>query len=212
MKLFPIYLMVSALTVASPGPGVVMTLTNGLRYGARKALPGILGLAAGIVFIAAISTTGLGLFITKSPLAFTLFKFAGAAFLIYLGVRLWLAPPFQFGQVEAHDANWMRRFLEAFTLQFSNPKAIVFCLFVFPHFIEPEENYFLQFSILTSTYALLILVIHLVYAMIAARVRKRLSSPRGGKLLNAISGTAFIVFGVMLAFLQGSSSLIANTE
>ncbi len=204
--------MLSAVTVASPGPGVVLTLMNALRYGVREAFPGILGLAAGIVCIAAISSTGLGLLMTNSPLAFTVFKFAGAAFLIYLGVRLWLAAPFQLSQVEAHDANRTRRFLEAFTLQFSNPKALVFCLFVFPNFIKPEERYFLQFSILASTYALLIIVIHIAYAMIAAQARKWFSSPRGGRLLNAISGTTFIAFGVMLALLHGKSALMSNTE
>ena len=202
MKLFPIYLMVSALTVASPGPGVVMTLTNGLRYGARKALPGILGLAAGIVFIAAISTTGLGLFITKSPLAFTLFKFAGAAFLIYLGVRLWLAPPFQFGQVEAHDANWMRRFLEAFTLQFSNPKAIVFYMAFFPLFIDPPtQRGLLTFGVLAITIAVLAFAYGVLAVLLthffATRMR---SNPRFGFLLEKLAGLCLLGFGARLVF------------
>ena len=202
MKLFPLYVMMSALTVASPGPGVVMTLTNALRYGVKNAFPGILGLAAGMVFIAALSSTGLGVLVAASPLAFTILKFVGAAYRIYLGVRLWLAPPFQFGQEQAHEANFTKRFFEAFTLQFTNPKALFFCLCVFPQFIDQEENYLLQFVILAATYVLLIIAIHVAYAATAARTRRWLTSPHGGRVLNALSGTMFIIFGLLLALMQ----------
>lgn len=199
MKLYSIYFLVAALTVISPGPGVVMTLTNALRYGVRQAFPGILGLAVGVVFVAGISATGLGVLVATSPLAFTILKFAGAVYLVYLGVRLWLAPPFQFGEQQAHEANFGKRFWEAFTLQFTNPKAIFFCLSVFPQFIHSETNSSVQFVILAATYAILIVVIHLVYASCAARARVWLSSPRGGRILSGASGTMFILFGIALA-------------
>lgn len=192
----------SALTIASPGPGVVMTLTNSLRYGLKNAFPGILGLSAGIVFIAAISSMGLGVLISTSPLAFTILNFIGASYLIYLGVRIWITPPFQFGREQAHEANFTKRFLESFILQFTNPKALFFCISVFPQFINPEENFFLQFSILAATYALLLVAIHLVYASGAARAKNWLSSPHGGRILNALSGTMFILFGVLLAIMH----------
>lgn len=190
------------MTVASPGPGVVMTLTNALRYGVKNAFPGILGLAAGIVFIAALSSMGLGVLLATSPVAFTILKYIGAAYLIYLGFRSWIAAPFQFGQEQAHAANFTKRFLESFTLQFTNPKALFFCLGVFPQFIDPQENFFVQFVILAATYVLLIIAIHLAYASTAARARMWLASPRGGRILNALSGTMFILFGVLLAMTE----------
>ena len=137
MKLFPLYVLMSAMVVASPGPGVVMTLTNALRYGVKNAFPGILGLAAGIVFIAGISSTGLGVLLATSPVAFAILKYIGAAYLIYLGVRSWIAAPFHFVQVQSHAANFRKRFWESFTLQFTNPKALFFCLGVFPFFCVP---------------------------------------------------------------------------
>jgi homoserine/homoserine lactone efflux protein len=199
MKLFPLYVMMSAVIVASPGPGVVMTLTNALRYGVKNAFPGILGLAAGMVFIAGISSTGLGVLLVTSPVAFTILKYIGAAYLIYLGVRSWIAAPFQFVQVQTHEANFTNRFWESFTLQFTNPKALFFCLGVFPQFFDAEGNFFLQFVILAATYVLLIIAIHLTYASTAARARMWLSSPRSGRILNALTGTMFVLFGVLLA-------------
>ena len=192
----------SAVIVASPGPGVVMTLTNALRYGVKNAFPGILGLAAGIVFIAGISSTGLGVLLSTSPVAFAILKYIGAAYLIYLGFRSWIAAPFKFVQTQTHVANFTNRFWESFTLQFTNPKALFFCLGVFPQFIDAEGNFFLQFAILAATYVLLIIAIHLAYASTAARARMWLSSPRGGRILNALSGTMFILFGVLLAMTE----------
>lgn len=192
----------SAVIVASPGPGVVMTLTNALRYGVKNAFPGILGLAAGMVFIAGISSTGLGVLLVTSPVAFTILKYIGATYLIYLGVRSWIAAPFKFVQTQTHVANFTNRFWESFTLQFTNPKALFFCLGVFPQFIDAEENFFLQFVILAATYVLLIIAIHLTYASTAARARMWLSSPRGGRILNALSGIMFILFGVLLAITE----------
>jgi homoserine/homoserine lactone efflux protein len=188
MKLFPLYVMMSAVIVASPG--------------VKNAFPGILGLAAGMVFIAGLSSTGLGVLLTTSPVAFATLKYIGAVYLIYLGFRSWIAAPFQFRQEQAQAANFTKRFLESFTLQFTNPKALFFCLGVFPQFIDAEGNFFLQFVILAATYVLLIIAIHLAYASTAARARMWLSSPRGGRILNALSGTMFILFGVLLAITE----------
>ncbi len=81
MTLYPVFLLVAATTVLSPGPGVVMTLTNSLRYGFRGTLGGILGIAAGALAVAALSATGLGVLLATSAMAFTILKYAGAAYL-----------------------------------------------------------------------------------------------------------------------------------
>lgn len=188
------------MTVASPGPGVIMTLMNALRYGTRGAITGILGLAAGVCVIAALSSTGLGVLVATSALAYLVLKIIGAAYLIYLGVRLWMAPSVQFALPSAIQSNAHHRFWTAFALQFTNPKAIFFCLSVFPQFIDPQENYAQQFALLSMTYTMLILAIHMIYASCAARARNWLASDRGGRLLNRISGTMFILFGIALAF------------
>ena len=156
MKLYLLFLFMATATVFSPGPGVVMTLTNALRYGMRGTFGGILGVAFGALIVAAISATSLGVLLAASALAFTVLKLFGAAYLVYLGVRLWRAPPFKFSEQTAHEASFGRRFLEGLSLQLTNPKTIFFFLAVFPQFIDPTHNYATQFATLVLTFIALV--------------------------------------------------------
>lgn len=82
-SLFSLFLITSALTVATPGPGVLMTLTSAIRYGLRTAVYVILGTATGTIVMAAISSTGLGLLIATSPTAYEAIKGLGALYMVY---------------------------------------------------------------------------------------------------------------------------------
>jgi homoserine/homoserine lactone efflux protein len=199
MKLYSLFLLMATATVFSPGPGVVMTLTNALRYGMRGTFAGILGIALGALVVATISATSLGVLLAASALAFTVLKFIGAGYLIYLGIRLWRAPAFKFAEQSAHEASFGRRFLEGLSLQLTNPKAIFFFLSVFPQFIDTEKNYSLQFTTLVLTYSVLVVVIHCTYAFFAKRAKGWLASERGGRAVNKAAGATFVFFGAALA-------------
>lgn len=199
MKLYPVFLLMAFITVLIPGPGVVMTLTNSIRYGLRGTFGGILGIAFGAFVVAAISSTSLGVILATSALAFTVLKFIGAAYLLYLGIKFWRSPPFLFVEQPAHNATFGRRFLEGLSLQLTNPKAIFFFLSVLPQFINPSENYVFQFSALVLTYSLLVILVHSIYALGANRAKYWLSSVRGGKAIRRAGGATFIFFGAALA-------------
>ena len=200
MNLYLLFLTVATLTVLSPGPGVLMTLTNALRYGLRGTIGGILGIASGALLVAGISATTLGAVLAASALAFTVLKLAGAAYLIYLGARLWRSPPVPVASEQAHQASFKRRFLEGLSLQLTNPKAIFFFLSVFPQFIEGEAGFVRQFALLVLTYAALVVVIHTGYALFAHQARAWLTSERGGRTVNRLGGATFMCFGVALTF------------
>lgn len=202
MKLYPLFVLMATATVFSPGPGVLMTLTNSLRYGFRGTIGGILGVACGSLLVALISATSLGVVLATSAMAFTVLKFAGAGYLAYLGVRLWRAPAFRFEEQAAHPASFGRRFAEGISLQLTNPKSIFFFLSVFPQFIDHAAGYAFQFSVLVLTYGSLVVVIHCVYALFAQRARHWLSSERGGRTLNKAGGATFVFFGGLLATAQ----------
>ncbi|MDQ5988619.1 MAG: Homoserine/homoserine lactone efflux protein [Syntrophus sp. SKADARSKE-3] len=180
MKLYPLFLFMAAITVLSPGPGVIMTLTNSLRCGFRGTFGGILGISVGALVVAAISATSLGILLAASALAFTILKFIGAAYLVYLGIRLWRAPAVPLQMQPARPAGFRRRFAEGLSLQLTNPKAIFFFLSVFPQFIDPSRDYASQFAILVLTYSSLVVVIHCLYSLTAQRARGWLDSERGG--------------------------------
>jgi len=199
MKLYSLFLLMATVTVFSPGPGVVMTLTNALRYGMRGTFGGILGIAFGAFLVAAISATSLGVLLAASAVAFTIIKLVGAAYLVYLGIRLWRSPPFKFAEQSAHEVSFSKRFLEGLSLQLTNPKAIFFFLSVFPQFIDPQKGYPIQFATLVLTYSSLVVVIHSIYAIFAKRAKGWLVSERGGRIVNKVAATAFMFFGAALA-------------
>jgi threonine/homoserine/homoserine lactone efflux protein len=199
MKLYFLFVLMAALTVSSPGPSVLMTLTNALRYGYRGTVGGIVGISFGTLVVAVASAMGLGVLLTTSALAFTIMKFAGAAYLTYLGVRLWLAPALRFDEGAAHRASFGKRFTEGISLQLTNPKVIFFFLSVFPQFVDPSHYDVTRFATLVLTYSTLILAIHSAYALFAQRAKLWLTSERGGRIINLLGGATFIFFGVMMA-------------
>lgn len=199
MKLYSLFFVVATATVLSPGPGVVMTLTNALRYGFKGTIGGIFGVAFGTLFVATISATSLGVLLATSAVAFTVLKFVGAAYLVYLGVRLWRAPPLRFMEETVHEASFGKRFIEGITLQLTNPKTIFFFMSVFPHFIDHQQGYALQFIALVLTYSSLVVVIHSLYALFAKSAKQWLTSGKGGRIVNRAAATTFVSFGAALA-------------
>lgn len=199
MEHYFLFVTMASLTILSPGPGVTLTLTNAVRHGMYDTFGGILGIAFGASVVAAISATGLGLILVASATAFTVMKYIGAAYLIYLGIRMWRSRWTVTEGTTAIERSMGRRFLEALTLQLSNPKAIFFFLSIFPQFIDDARPYVIQFVILVFTYSCLVIAIHLLYALSAHRVKRWLGSPRGRRVFNAIGGGAFIAFGLALA-------------
>ncbi|MES2821599.1 MAG: LysE family translocator [Pseudomonadota bacterium] len=202
MQLYLLFLIMASITVLSPGPGVVMTLTNALRYGIRDTLGGIAGIAVGALVVAAISATSVGVILATSAVAFTLLKFAGAAYLIYLGIKLWRSPPLKLSEQPPQEANLARRFAEGLSLQLTNPKAVFFFISIFPQFIDLQKDYSTQFALLVLTYILLVLCIHSLYALFAHRAKSWISSERGGRTVNRAASATFVAFGVALASAQ----------
>ncbi len=199
MKLYFLFLVMAAVTVVCPGPGVVMTLTNALRYNMVGTFAGILGIAIGAFVVAVISATSLGALLVTSPQAFSVIKYIGVAYLVYLGIRLLRAPAFKFKEQSQHEVSFGKRLVEGVSLQLSNPNVILFYLSVFPQFIDPELDYSVQFISMVFTYSALIVIIHWLYAIFARRAKGWFTSELGGMVLNRVAGFVFIVFGAVLA-------------
>jgi homoserine/homoserine lactone efflux protein len=199
MESYILFLAIATLTVLSPGPGVVLTITNSIRHGASGAVAGILGIAAATFIVAAISASSLGILLATSAVAFSVLKFVGAAYLVYLGLKLWFSRGFDRTRPCPSPRHAGLQFVEGFTLQLTNPKAVFFFMAVFPQFVDLSSPYLIQFGLLVTTYSSLVIVIHLIYARSAGLARGWLSSKRGGRIVNRLGGGTFICFGVGLA-------------
>jgi threonine/homoserine/homoserine lactone efflux protein len=195
---YGLFLLLATLTILSPGPGVVLTLSNSVRHGWSGALPGILGIALGGFLVAAISASSVGLILATSATAFTVLKYVGAAYLLYLGLKMWNTKTFIPTLNDTPSRPW-RRFVEALSIQLLNPKAGFFFLAVFPQFIEPTGNYYTQFFLLVASYGLLVMGIHSAYALMASRARGWLSTRQGARIVGKLSGATFLSFGVLMA-------------
>lgn len=194
-----LFIIMSTLTILSPGPGVLRSLSNSLNYGFKSALVGICGLAVGVFCVATLSATSLGALLAASTMAFTVIKYAGAGYLVYLGLKLWRAPAQSLGEVKAVTSSNRKIFIEGFLLQFSNPKAIVFFLAVFPQFIDHSHAYASQFTALVLIFLALFVSIHSAYALFADKLKGWFKSHAGGRWMNRVGGSAFIGFGILLA-------------
>ena len=195
---YGLFLILATLTVLSPGPGVVLTISNALRHGWRGALPGIFGIASGAFIVAGICASSLGLILAASATAFTLLKYIGALYLLYLGIKMWRTQRFVPELTVTSTRPW-RRFGEALSIQLLNPKAGFFFLAVFPQFIKPAGDYYSQFFLLVSSYSVLVVSVHCGYALMANGARGWLSSSQGARIVGKLSGITFLGFGVLMA-------------
>ncbi|MBT2342390.1 MULTISPECIES: LysE family translocator [Pseudomonas] len=198
MASYGLFLLLATLTILSPGPGVVLTLSNAVRHGWAGALPGILGIALGAFVVAGLSASSVGLILAASATAFTVLKYIGAAYLLYLGVKMWNTKTF-IPTLSASPSRPWRRFVEALSIQLLNPKAGFFFLAVFPQFIQPSGNYYSQFFLLVASYSLVVVLVHSGYALMASRARGWLSTRQGAGIVGKLSGVTFFSFGILMA-------------
>ena len=179
-----------------PGPNVTLVIANGLRYGTRAALVTIAGTQVGLAVVIAIVAFGLTTMMATMGYWFDWVRFAGAAYLVWLGIKLIRAP------VEGIDTEAVPPrggfFLQGFVVLLSNPKVLVFFGAFIPQFVDLEQNHFSQVAILGLTFMATAAVTDAVYAVAAGRARKFFSARRT-RLLSRASGGFMIGGGVWLA-------------
>ncbi|GAA2172862.1 LysE family transporter [Arthrobacter parietis] len=191
-----------ALISFTPGAGAVNTMSNSLTVGFRRSMWGILGQQLALLVHIGVVAAGVGLLVAGSPLAFSIIRYAGAAYLVYLGIRKFfepLVPAEQAATLHAEGAASM--FRRGLWVNLLNPKAIVFFLAFVPQFIRPEQELFGQYGVLAGTVVVIdVLVMWLFFAAAARSFSRFTSGPRGQRVLNRTFGTLFVAVGALLAF------------
>lgn len=199
MENYLIYIGVAIATILLPGPAVMLTISNSIQRGFSKSLAGVLGIALAILLVAFVSATSLGIVLASSALAFSAIKIAGAVYLIYLGIKMLLKKVPSETEIKKQETSHIKCFIEGFLVSVSNPKAVIFFMSIFPQFIDLSKEYAPQFFLLATTFSVLVIVIHSIYAVFASFVRTKLSSRKSNSIFNKISGGIFVSFGVGLA-------------
>lgn len=195
---------IAALIALGPGPNNFCALSNGINYGVGVALTATLGRLAAFAIFLVISCVGLGAMLLASETAFTIIKWIGAAYLIYLGIKTWRSTDFSGLQLAENEtpesgavkAPIVRLMLNEFLIGISNPKAILLFAAIFPQFIKPGEPAVEQFVYLGSTYLLAeLFVASLVYALFGRQIRRFIRTQRGVRRLNRTTGALFMGAG-----------------
>lgn len=191
------FALASAVAVAIPGPVVVFVLARAASGGWRAALPIIGGVVLGDAVAMSLSLLGLGALLAASATAFTVLKWAGAAYLVWLGIKLWRAP------VEAPAAlPATRAFRDAFIVTVLNPKSIGFFVAFIPQFLRPDAAFAPQALVLLVTFVAIGGVNVMLYAALAARLREQVRRPVVRAWFNRAGGTALIGAGLATAALK----------
>lgn len=189
---------VFVLTV-TPGPSVLMCVSTSVNLGPRKALITSLGSTSAIVGLMALSALGLGTLLAASESLFNALKWAGAAYLAYLGVRALLAPASDIRVEGGAKVGGRRLFVQGFLVGVSNPKALLFFGALFPQFLNPVAPQLPQFLLLGATFVFFELGWLTVYALTASRAQRWLQQPHRSRQFNRLTGVVFLLAAGLLA-------------
>jgi threonine/homoserine/homoserine lactone efflux protein len=181
-----------------PGPVVTLIIANGLRHGTRAALVNIAGVQAGLAIVIGIVAVGLTSLMATMGYWFDWVRFAGAAYLVWLGIKLIRSP------VEGVNADAPPPpprggfFLQGFLVLLSNPKVLVFFGAFIPQFVDMSRDHVSQVALLGVTFMVIGAITDAIFALLAGRVRLFFSSSRT-RLVSRISGAIMIGGGLWLA-------------
>jgi homoserine/homoserine lactone efflux protein len=193
------YFIATIVLSITPGPGVFSSISAGLHHGFRLGWWNALGMqAANLIWVGVVSL-GLGALLIASEAAFWVVKWAGVAYLVYLGIVTWRAPArgFEDRPDDAHTA-W-DVFLRGFLVNITNPKGIIFFAAILPQFIDVARAQLPQYAILAATTFAVDLVTMMGYTALAARVLRVMRDPKSIRWVNRGLGGLFVAAGVALA-------------
>ncbi len=198
LDLWLLYLVAAIGLSLTPGPNGLLSLTHGACFGFRPTICTVLGGALGFLVLIAASLAGMGALLATSERAFTLAKWIGAAYLIYLGVRLWRSPAPLIAAPSGATAPARRlpMFNQGFLVAVSNPKALIFFAAFLPQFMAPGVSYGLQLAIFGVTFVAVEIVYELFLALMAQRIAPWLA--RHGRWFNRAAGATFVGIGAAL--------------
>ena len=188
----------------SPGAGAVAAMSSGLNNGFARGYFLTFGLVLGIWTQVLVVGLGLGALIAASSIGFAIVKWAGVAYLVWLGVKQWRAPavPMVAETGEALVVPRRSLVLRGWMVNAVNPKGTVFLLAVVPQFLELAQPLAHQYAVIAATLGFTDLVVMAGYTALASKVLRLLKSPRQIKLLNRTFGSLFVAAGGLLALFK----------
>lgn len=198
---YALFLATAMVLLAVPGPAVLYVVTRSIEMGRSGGLASVAGITTGTIVHIALATAGLSSLILASHVAFDGVKYAGAAYLVYLGVRRLLTRGEEAVEDEAVPRTRARAYRQGIVVNLTNPKTIVFVFAFIPQFVDPGAHHvWLQVLVLGLSFACLGFLSDSVYAFAAGTVADRLRGSRGiARFQRWFGGSVLIALGVVAA-------------
>lgn len=197
-----LFVAASLAVIVAPGPDNIYVLTRGVAQGRKVALASAWGMCSGLLFHTTLAAVGLSAILARSAVAFSLVKYAGAAYLIYLGVRALLSKEeFATAPKEAPTVRLRSFFFRGLSMNLLNPKVAVFFLAFLPQFASPgTDGAALRLLALGLIFALLSVVVFSAIALLSGTLGDRLSkNPHFAHALRWLTSCVLIGLGIRLA-------------
>ncbi len=194
------FFIATTIMILLPGPSVLLTVAHSMAFGWRRALLTVAGATCGVGIQVAVTFAGMASFMLLLAEGFEWLRWAGVAYLLYLGIRQWRATPEGPG-IDSQKSNGRKLFLQGLVVTIPNPKSLLFLAAFFPQFIDPTVPLATQAAILVPSFLFITFFFTGVWALAAGQLRGLFQSRRRILLRNRITGSLMIgaAFGLAAA-------------
>ena len=207
LKTWWLFLMMTFVVSATPGPNMLLVMSSSARQGLRDAVACMLGCMTSLMLMLGLSAAGLGALLQAFPAVFEVLRLAGAAYLAYLGVQVWRSrvqdDASTAGAADVRPAGILLSrwalYRQGALVAASNPKAILFAAAFFPQFLNPTVPQLPQFGILLGTFAVVEVSWYFVYAASGKQLARYLQRASVMRVFNRVTGGVFVGFAALMA-------------
>ncbi len=204
LHIYLAFTVATAIMISLPGPSVLLTVAHGISFGWRNALATVAGETMGIAVQLAVAVIGLTSLLNGVAEAFGWFRWGGAAYLVYLGIKLWRSGD----EAPALDASSVSRtnlFVQGLVVTIPNPKSLIFVAAFLPQFMDAARPLGPQFAIIVPTFLVITFTVTSAWALAAGNASSFFQSRRAFQSLFRTAGGLMIIAGVGLALARRGS-------
>ena len=192
------FVLATSIMIALPGPSVLLTVAHSISFGWHRALSTVAGGTVGVAVQLLVAAIGLTSLLNVVAEAFEWLRWAGAAYLVYLGIKQWRSASEPL-EVDTSSVSKMNLFVQGLVITIPNPKSLIFIAAFLPQFIDAARPIGLQFSFIVPTFLLITFTVTSVWALIAGKVSGLLQSQRAFQSVLRTAGGIMIIAGISLA-------------
>jgi len=198
LSVYLAFVVATAIMISLPGPSVLLTVAHSISFGWQAGIATVAGATMGIAVQLLVAAIGLSSLLNGVAYAFEWLRWAGAAYLVYLGIKQWrsASEPLLFGTSSVSKTNL---FVQGLVITIPNPKSLIFIAAFLPQFIDTTRPLGAQFALIVPTFLVITFMVTSVWALVAGNVRGFLQNQKSFQTVLRTAGGLMIVAGVGLA-------------